>query len=131
MGLVAALHMGMANLARIQPQHAARHRHLAQIKGRAGAARPSLHHHGPNLWRAQRGMGRQIRQQGGQSGTGLKEFGRFGAYDKQVIFLGQAGVMHVHQLQHLTFSNHIGGFGKGLHDAHVSCVHHHLKRPRI
>ncbi len=35
--------------------------------------------------------------------------------------------MHVQQLQHLAFGNHIGGIGEDLHDAHAAGVHHHLE----
>ena len=39
--------------------------------------------------------------------------------------------MHVHELQHLAFGNHVGGVGQDLHDAHVAGVHHHLEGARI
>ncbi|MCY1230227.1 hypothetical protein D9M72_426330 [compost metagenome] len=39
--------------------------------------------------------------------------------------------MHVHQLQHFAFRDHVGRFGQDLHDAHVVCIQHHLEGARI
>jgi len=39
--------------------------------------------------------------------------------------------MHVHELQHLAFGNHIGGFCQRLHDAHLADFDHHLESPGI
>jgi hypothetical protein len=39
--------------------------------------------------------------------------------------------VHVQQLQHFAFGDHVGGVGEDLHDAHAAGFHHHLEGARI
>ena len=68
MGFVAPLHVSMADGAAGKPDSAAGHRHLAQIERLSGATNPSAHHHGTDLWPAQKAMGGQFRQQQAHTG---------------------------------------------------------------
>ena len=70
-------------------------------------------------------------QDGTKARTGFKQFGCFGPDDPQIALFVERGVVHVHQLKHFSFGDHIGGIGQGLHDPHAFGVHHHLEGPGV
>ena len=66
-----------------------------------------------------------------QFGSGFEQLGGLGADHEQVARFGHVRVVHVQQLQHLAFGDHVGGVGQDLHDAHAVQAHHHLERARV
>jgi len=59
--------------------------------------------------------------------AGFEQFRGLEPDHPQIVFHRQIGVVHVHQLQHLTFGDDVGGVGKDLQHAHAVDRHHHLE----
>lgn len=60
-------------------------------------------------------------------GRCFEQHSRLTANYFHILGFCDAGIVDIHQLHHFTFSNHIGGIGQNVQQAHVVQPDHHLK----